>query len=47
LLRVLDELVEDQPVDVVVVAQAGERVGWHLALRRPVLSKTKTKQFQF
>jgi hypothetical protein len=37
LLGILDELVEDQPVDVVVVAEAGERVGRHLSLRRPVL----------
>jgi hypothetical protein len=37
LLGILDELVEDQPVDVVVVAEAGERVGRHLPLRRPVL----------
>ena len=38
LLRILDELVEDEPVDVVVVAQAGERVGRHLTQGRPVLA---------
>ena len=30
LLRILEQLIEDQPVDLIVVAQAGERVGRHL-----------------
>ena len=40
LLGILDELVEDQAVDVVVVAQAGERIGRHLSLGCPVLAKS-------
>ena len=41
LLRILEQLIEDQPVDLIVVAQAGERVGRHLSQGGPVL---QTKQ---
>ena len=37
LLRILEKLIEDQPVDLIVVAQAGERVGRHLPQGGPVL----------
>jgi hypothetical protein len=40
-LRILEQFIEDQPVDLIVVAQAGERVGWHLAEGGPVLKVTR------
>ncbi len=41
LLGILEQFIEDQPVDLIVVAQAGERVGWHLAEGGPVLKITR------
>ena len=45
LLRILEKLIEDQPVDLIVVAQAGERVSRHLPQGGPVLQKLKNRGY--